>query len=324
MKMFIQLFKKVGGREILRQYRQGHVLFFSFVITALLGFSKKSLEIVRLAVDNRKLCKLRKRCKSYITSYLDTHQEVKSCTRATKIWFLWLQGIENAPALVKSCYQSLQKNIPDREIILLTEYNYREFVKFPDYIQQKIDMGVITKTHMSDLLRLELLNRYGGTWIDATVYCSGNNIPEYMLDSDLFLFQSLKPGLDGKCTCISSWFITACTNHPILLLTQSLLYEYWKNNTKMFDYFLLHDFFQLAIEVYSEEWSKVIPFSNSAPHILLLRLFDVYDEKIWEAVKEMVPFHKLTYKFNENMLNERNTYYNMIFVDEEMNHRIYK
>ena len=35
-----------------------------------------------------------------------------------------------------------------------------------------IDSGQITKTHLSDLLRLELLIRYGGTWIDATVFCT--------------------------------------------------------------------------------------------------------------------------------------------------------
>lgn len=321
MKKFIQLFKKVGGGEILRQYRQGHVLLFSFLITVLLGFSKKSLEIVRLAVDNRRLSKLRKRYKAYIANYVKTHQDVNPRTRSNKIWFLWLQGMENAPELVRGCYRSLQRNISDREIVLLTEYNYREFVTFPDYIQQKIDLGEITKTHMSDLLRLELLNSYGGTWIDATVYCSGNNIPDYMLDSDLFLFQSLKPGLDGKSTCISSWFITASANHPILLLTQSLLYNYWKNNTRMLDYFLFHDFFQLAIEAYSEEWNKIVPFSNSVPHILLLRLFDIYEEKIWNALRTMVPFHKLTYKFEKNMLKERNTYYDVIFEDEEMEYK---
>lgn len=312
MKKFIALFKKVGGKEILRQYSQAHVLLFSLIVTAILGFSKKSLEITRLAVNNRILCKMRKKYSRFISRYVSSHNKKKERRNSRKVWVLWLQGMEKAPELVQKCYESLQKNLTDREIILLTEENYRSYVKFPDHIQSRIDDGIITRTHMSDLLRLELLNRYGGTWIDATVFCSGQNIPDYMLNSELFLFQNLKPGLDGQCTCISSWFMTACTNHPILQLTQALLYEYWKTNTKMTDYFLLHDFFQLAIEAYPEEWNQVIPFSNSVPHILLLRLFETYDDTCWKAVKDMCPFHKLTYKFDEKDTEKSETYYKTI------------
>ena len=39
--------------------------------------------------------------------------------------------------------------------------------------------------------------------------------------------------------------MTACTNHPILLLTRALLYRYWEKRNAMVDYFLIHDFFQL-------------------------------------------------------------------------------
>ena len=39
---------------------------------------------------------------------------------------------------------------------------------------------------MSDLLRLELLTKYGGTWVDATVYFSDDNLPNFFFDSDLF------------------------------------------------------------------------------------------------------------------------------------------
>lgn len=313
MKNFIQLFNRVDGNKIMRQYCQAHVLFFSLLITVILGFSKKSLEIVRLSVNNRILSNLRKKYGRFITTYLKKHSEQLPRERSNKVWICWLQGIENAPDLVQRCYQSIEKHMLGREIILLTEDNYRSYVTFPDFIQEKIESGIITRTHMSDLLRLELLLKHGGTWIDATVYCSGKNIPEYMLDSDLFLFQELKPGLDGHCTRISSWFMTSCTNHPILLLTKDMLYDYWKVNRKMIDYFLLHDFFELAIEAYPKEWDVVIPFSNCAPHILLLRLFEAYDEQTWKAIKIQTPIHKMTYKFDEKQSKLKGTYFDMIF-----------
>ena len=224
--------------------------------------------------------------------------------------------MENAPWIVQRCCRSVTENFPDRQIHILTKDNYREYITFPGFIQEKIDSGVITKTHMSDLLRLELLIRHGGTWLDATVLCSSPEVPSYMMDSDLFVFQDLKPGWDGHCQRISSWMITARTGHPILRLTRALLYEYWRKNTQMADYFLFHDFFELAIEAYPEEWNEVIPCSNAAPHILLLRLFEPYRRDVWEAVKEMTPFHKLSYKFDASDAQIPGTYYRSILDPE--------
>ena len=311
MGKFAKLFKKVGGWNVLQQYARSHVFFYAMTQTAWNGLSRKSLELVRLGVTNKILSRLRKQYRRFIADYTATTQPADR-VRSNKVWVCWLQGMEQAPALVQRCYASLQENLPQKEIVLLTEENYREYVTFPPHIQEKIDNGCITKTHMSDLLRLELLIRHGGTWIDATVFCSGHRIPSYMMDSDLFLFQKLKPGADGHATAISSWFMTACTNHPILLLTRALLYEYWKKYTYLKDYFLLHDFFQLAIEAYPQEWAKVVPFSSSVPHILLLRMYEPYDNLIWESIKAQTSFHKLSYKLTPENTPVENSYYETV------------
>ena len=308
MGKFSKMFKKVGGFSVLKQYAKAHVLSYALTATAINGLSKKSLEIVRLGVTNKIVRKLRKKYRKFIKNFTENYQHSPQ-TRSNKVWVCWLQGMDATPELVQRCYRSLQENLTDREIVVLTEDNYRDYVQFPAHVQEKIDNGTITRTHMSDLLRLELLIRHGGTWIDATVFCSGNNIPNYMLDSDLFLFRTLKPGADGQAVVMSSWFMTACTNHPILELTRALLYKYWEKKKSMVDYFLLHDFFEIATEYYPEEWNKVIPFSSATPHILLLRLFEEYDEDTWNATKDMIPFHKLSYKFEPQQFELPNTYY---------------
>ena len=68
----------------------------------------------------------------------------------------------------------------------------------------------------------------------------------------------------------------------------------------------------MAIEAYPEEWKKVVSFSNSIPHIFLLRLFDKYDENVWSAVSQMSNFHKLLYKFNAEQTQKQGTYYDVI------------
>ena len=317
MKKLVELFHKINGKELIVQYMRAHVFLFFCIQVIVQGLSRKSLEIVRLSVSNKILCKLRKKYNRFVVEYKNNHINDTKCEKGNRVWICWLQGIENAPNIVKECYLSLVENIKNREIIVLTEENYHDYVQFPEYIQNLIDDGVISKTHMSDLLRVELLIQYGGTWIDATVYCSGNDYQEYMFDSELFMFQTLKPGSDGASTRISSWFMTAYSNNPILLLTRALIYEYWKENKYQVDYFLLHDFLEIAIENYPVEWNKVVPFSNSIPHILLLRMFEEYDENIWNNIKKMTSFHKLSYKFDDENFIRKNTYYSRIIRKEE-------
>ena len=40
--------------------------------------------------------------------------------------------------------------------------------------------------------------------------------------------------------------------------------------------------------------------------------FDEYNDEIWNAVVQMTPFHKLTYKFDDSETRKTNTYYQRI------------
>ena len=311
----IEILNKQGGIKLLKQYWKGGAFFTAVSQLLILGKSKTALEILRNSASLKIKQKLERKYENKIIQIEDKYEEQKRDKERDskrKVWVCWFQGIENAPEIVKKCYESLKENIIDREIILITSKNYKNYVTFPKEIQEKINKGIIKGAHLSDLLRLELLVNYGGTWIDATVFCSGRNIPKYMLDSDLFLFQCLKPGKDGQSSIISNWFITSKSNHKLIFTVRELLYDYWKNNNEVCDYFIFHDFFQILIDRYPEEWEKVIPFSNSTEHILLLRLFEEYNEKVWNAIKSQTPFHKLTYKFSEEDRKKVNTYYSKI------------
>lgn len=312
MNNFLKLYKKVGGTKILCQYKRAGVLFFALTEILRLGFSKKALEILRLSVQFKIQQKLKKKYSYVFKRIQNPYIELLQHTQSNKVWVCWLQGMDDAPVLVKRCYESLQKYLENREIIVITSKNFYEYVTFPEYILQKYESGIITKTHFSDLLRLELLIKYGGLWIDATVLCTSNNIPEYILNSDLFVYQILKPGLDGKSQTISSWLMSACSNNKILLLTREMLYEYWKNNNSMMDYFLLHTFFSIACEQYPNDWNRVVKQPNSIPHILLLELFEQYDEEGFERVKAMTCFHKLSYKHDKEIMEKKGTYFDVI------------
>lgn len=280
----------------------------------ILGKSRKALEILRLAVSLKIKQKLEKKYKKTLQIFDQELNRELPHESSNKVWFCWFQGIENAPAIVRKCYQSICNNLTDREIVVLTLNNLKQYVKFPDYIMKKWKSGQITHTHFTDLLRLELLISYGGMWIDATVLCTAKQtqIPDYYFDSDLFFYQCLKPGRDGQSQIISSWLMSARTNNIVLMAVRCLCYEYWQVNTKLVDYFLLHDFMSIVLEYYPEEWRKVVPRDNAAPHILLLRLFEEYDEKMYKDIIIQSPFHKLSYKFTDEDMSKEGTYYDWI------------
>ena len=312
-----ETFQKQGGMRLIKQYAKSGSLGTAVSEFLLLGRERTALEILRLSTQFKAKQKLSKRYGEALKKFDQQFDPNLSNKSSDKVWICWFQGIENAPQLVRKCYQSVKKNLSQKEILLITSDNLEKYVQFPDYIMEKWKSGIITHTHLTDLLRLELLIRYGGIWLDATVLCTEEEekIPKYFFDSDLFFYQCLKPGRDGHSHYISSWLMSAKTNNKILTATRALLYEYWKNNKSMDDYYLLHDFLSIVLDYYQEDWAKIYPRDNATPHILLLRLFDRYDEELWQAIKAQTAFHKLSYKLDERDVVKKNTFYDVLIND---------
>lgn len=312
-----QLFEKAGGWNIIVNYAKAGVLPYMFAQVLLTGNSKTALELVRNGIQLKIKQKLWKRYINVLRVFDANYSRDKyPMKKSNKVWVCWMQGMELAPDLVQRCYRSLKENLKDKEVVLLTEDNLDQYVKIPDFILDKLHKGIITRTHFSDILRVELLIQNGGTWIDATVFCSGGDIPKYMMEDEFFIFQKLKPGSDGSTINMSSWFMTAWSNQKFLLATRELLYAYWRKNNRLIDYFLLHLFMMLVKDYYSDEWKHIFPYPNSLPHVLLLRMFEPYNEDLWNNLKTICPFHKLSYKRSKEEFARKGTYYKSILENQ--------
>lgn len=309
---FVDIFKQQGGLKLLKSYWDNGVLGYAICQLLLTGKSKKSLELLRLGVQLKIGEKIKKKYLPTLKAF-DRNYSEESAHEERKVWIYWSTGMEEtAPEIVKRCFKSVCENIKDRDIILLSKYNYQDYVTIPEYIIKKYEKGIIAHVHFADLLRTELLAEHGGTWIDSTVFLMNDHIPSYMLDSDFFIFQKLKPGLDANVIRVSSWFITSSAKNKFILAQRHLLREYWKNNNKVIDYFFFHHFMSLIADFYSDDWKKVIQIPNSAPHILLLMLFDNYNEDKWNALRQFCPVQKLSYKFAGEKIHKNGTYYTKI------------
>lgn len=221
----------------------------------------------------------------------------------------WLQGLAEAPQVVRNCYKSaLAAYAGKGKVTLITEDNYRDYVTFPQEIQAKIKRGIIAGAHLADLIRLELLINYGGIWTDATVFYSGA-LPDFLLRNRLFAYQIVKPGRDGQAIPMSNWLLVSPKRNRLLLITRDLLYAYWRKHDKLLDYYIFHIFFQLAAEACPGDWAEVIPVGSGAPHLLGQRLFDQFEPDFWQAIKEQTSIHKLSYKFPPGMFLQKGTYF---------------
>ena len=224
---------------------------------------------------------------------------------SNKIFWCWLQGKENAPKLSKVCLNSLIINCKKHEIIIITEKNMNQYIHFPPYILQMYKNKYIPKAQFSDLLRLELLVKYGGTWIDSSVLMT--KYEKKFFKNDLFFFQIF----NKKWIAGSNWFITSEKESPILKSTLDLLYEYWRKYKYLYNYFIFHIFFKMVCDKYQKDYEKIFPYSSDLVHKLQFELYRNFRRKIYKKIVLNIPIHKLTPKHKIKLKNGL-TYYHIL------------
>ena len=229
--------------------------------------------------------------------------------RSRNVWVCWLQGMESAPPVVKACYNSLVRNLPGREVKVIDGNNWGEFVDMPGYICDKWEKRRIPPAMFSDLLRLQLLIKYGGTWIDAAVLCTGE-CNEYM-DSDLFLFRyNRAPG--DRPLSISNWFITSCSGSEVLMVLRDVLFAYWRDYDCPLDYYIFHLFFSELAGEYPEQIARM-PYGYSPNSLVLAKHWaEPFEPEKWEKLTASVCIHKLSYRLAGGVENDKDNYYKHI------------
>lgn len=311
-------YTQLGGLRLVRQYAKMGLLWPAAKKVLRHPFSKQTYKQVYLDTVRKVEPMLIKQYRPVMRKMADRVRNEGMALerkRSKIIWFCWLQGIENAPEVVKACHRSLQRNMEGYEIIVIDEKNWHEYIDLPDYIIRHREKKQIPSAHFSDLLRLELLIRYGGTWIDSTVLCTGepaDGLPlTTYLDTDLFMFQYTEPG-NSEWGGIGNWFITACTNNEVLMVLRDMLYAYWREHDCVLNYYLFHLFVGMLREVFPEQIA-VMPYAYAPRSLALVHHWgEPFDEAKWKRLTERVCFHKLTYMKDKVPAKVEGTYYEYI------------
>jgi len=300
LKTYYSILRKKGFYTCLRELKKAvWPLWFTR--------NREAIELIQAERASRYLWR---KYGSLITKPLDAPQ-INEPTHI--IWLCWLQGLEQAPEIVKKCVASVKQHMPDYKVQILTSENIFDFVSLPQPIIRKYQNGTISFTHFSDILRTALLVQHGGIWLDATVLLTGA-MPSQMTDSPLFFLQ--KSILSTIPHAGSSWLLVAQKGNPVLQRVLDLLAAYWERENKLRDYYLFHLFLYLVLTKNSlgKEALKQIPYiPNVDAHTLQFSLFENFSDTQWKQITSRSSIHKLTWKFNHNEpLDKPGTFYDYI------------
>jgi hypothetical protein len=215
------------------------------------------------------------------------------------IWCLWFQGWANAPDLVRACGASWRQHNPGWTIHYLSnETLAARLGAMPEFAAIRAKNLPIEA--LSDVLRIELLHRFGGVWVDSTVYCLRPLDPwlSQAMPHGFFAFD--RPAPDRM---LSSWFLAGERGCYLVEAWRRKILTYWQGRRERDDYFWFHHLFGEAYEsdpAFRAIWDATPKHSAADPHCLA-----PYDEQLFKPVSDRdrsivetarIPMLKLTHK----------------------------
>jgi tetratricopeptide (TPR) repeat protein len=240
----------------------------------------------------------RRRYARFVATHLDEIRERASAVRhepsayQPRIWVYWDKGIATGPAIVRRCHRELLRYHSADEVVVLDEGLVPHYVEIPEVARRRTAQN---PTKFADVLRLELLSRYGGVWLDATCFPRQrvlDLLPE-LLPSGFFAFRY-------RAARISSWLLASEPNHPLIAMIREAQYVYWEHFARPIDYFPLHHLFESLYYLADDfrESYEATPWRSSHPPSRFARvMLDPYDQHRYNKLLDACFVHKLTYKF---------------------------
>lgn len=206
------------------------------------------------------------------------------------IYSLWVQGRENAPPIVRLCFDRWAELNPGYELQILDQERVDDLMR-----RAGVRYDALTPQALSDAVRTRLLLNTGGVWADATVLPMApldEWLPEATKETGFFAFE--RPGPDRP---ISSWFIATSARHFAMKLWWDEIARFWSKPRQLasysgqaipedpvgsvsagkgadsgeYPYFWFHYLFQYLLEReprFAAMWAKSRHCSADGPHSL--------------------------------------------------------
>lgn len=214
-----------------------------------------------------------------------------------KIFTIWLQGEDKAPALVKACFRSIRKHCK-QELIVLDEKTLFDYISLPQVIVEKYKKGKIKPAHFADICRVELLYEHGGFWLDSTDFATGP-IPDWIVEQDFFVYMAGQV-VGSPYSYMQNCFIRARKGAYLLAAWRAMMLDFWIHEDHCFDYFM----HQLMFKTLVQNDPRAIKYFEKMPHVdqdpthaVWWSIVDKpYDKKLFDKYTSGAFFQKTSYK----------------------------
>lgn len=209
------------------------------------------------------------------------------------VFTYWAQGIEAAPPVVRASIAAWRREVGER-LIVLNEDDFKYWIQFDSEMHDRLPAR---SARFSDVLRSELLTKYGGTWVDATTFPS-ECYSDFIAGAErLAIFA---PRYHGAA--ISSWFLKAKNTSALFLRLNAALRVYWRHNNKAIGYFMFHFFFECIALGYvdaREEWNSTLELSSARCHKVQAVMRKDVDFEEFVSRLNSAPIQKMTHKLKD-------------------------
>ena len=211
-------------------------------------------------------------------------------------WSMWWQGENAAPDIVKICWKSQKENIPyGVNHTIITKDNFKKYVDIPDYVLDKYEKGFIMPAHLSDIVRCCLLYKYGGVWLDATIFMCAS-MPEDCMQYPIYTRTTAGREFNSKAVW-AIWFLCAQKGEKLFRFVMEAYFYYFRHNNKI-KYYLMTDYLiGIACNIFPEICNKLngIPYNNIGAMELGKHLEETYNEQEYKKYLENTFIQKLTW-----------------------------
>lgn len=244
----------------------------------------------------------------------------KTCPRVHpedyQIYFCWLQGEANLPPIIRCCYNALRQNAGRYKIVFIDEQNFSKYVDIAPHVMDKFRAGKISRTHFSDILRVNLLERYGGLWLDSTILVTEpleNHKDFWQMPYFTQKFYHDKNPLNpfvksfGCYISYARWagFIqgAAVRHNPLFVFEKEFFNDYWCD----FDEPIVYDFMDFITDFAYEYIPSVrkkfdaVPINNTEVWTLLKHLNEPYAAYPFDKILSGNFLNKLSWKVQLDM-----------------------
>lgn len=162
----------------------------------------------------------------------------------TKIFVYWAQGADKMPYIPTRVVNRLKMLYKEYDIIIIDDNNYKEYIDVEPEIEQLYKNRQISIQTFSDILRFNLLYKYGGTWIDSTLLfveylpfheyaqqCGFYSLNHDSIEKDI-LWKDVYP------VTYTTFFLSTHIHNDIMGACVDFYNTYYKKYNRAIDYFM--------------------------------------------------------------------------------------